>query len=179
MSGAGCEEERGGPCLPEARHEADPRARAGRGGQAGRRDHSLDPLVPAGRRPPEGAEGVAKTDDQGNFRVELTFYYGRSYSLCALDTERKRGGLAVVGPKTPDEAITIQAGPLVHVHGKYTCKELDQPVGWTNSMFLSMPERWRINEHMTKNGEFSVLLPPGRYLLQGYGGPDVEQIAGT
>ncbi len=125
--------------------------------------------------PLRGAEGVARTDDQGNFRVELTFYYGRSYSLCALDAERKRGGLAVVGPKTPVEAITIKTGPLVHVHGKYTCKDLDQPVGWTNSMFLSMPERWRINEHMNKNGELSVLLPPGRYLLQGYGGSDVEQ----
>jgi thiol-disulfide isomerase/thioredoxin len=121
------------------------------------------------------AEGVAKTDDQGQFRLELTFYYGRSESLCALDLEKKRGGLAAVGPKTPDEPITIKAGPLVHVHGKYVCKELGKPVGWTNSMFMSMPERWRICQSMTQKGEFSVLLPPGSYSLQGYGGPDVGQ----
>ncbi len=115
------------------------------------------------------AEGVVKTDAKGEFRIELTFYYGRSYALYAFDVERRRGGLAVVGPKTPDEPVTIAAGPLVHVHGKYTCNELGQPVGWTNSMFMSMPENWRINEHMTKKSEFSVLLPPGKYKLQGYG----------
>ena len=80
-----------------------------------------------------------------------------------------------VGPKTPDGPITIKAGPLVHVRGKYVCKDLGTPVGWTNSMFLSMPERWRICENMTQKGEFSVLLPPGNYSLQGYGGPDVGQ----
>jgi thiol-disulfide isomerase/thioredoxin len=121
------------------------------------------------------AEGVAKTDDQGQFRVELTFYYGRSESLCALDTQKERGGIAVVGPMTPEEPMTIKVGPLVHVHGRYVCKELGTPVGWTNSMFLSMPERWRICENMTEKAEFSVLLPPGRYSLQGYGGPDVAQ----
>jgi thiol-disulfide isomerase/thioredoxin len=126
-------------------------------------------------KPIRGFEGVAKTDDQGRFQLELTFYYGRSESLCALDVEEKRGGLAVVGPKTPDEPITIKAGPLVHVHGKYVCKELGTPVGWTNSMFLSMPERWRICENMTQKAEFSVLLPPGKYDLQGYGGPDVGE----
>jgi thiol-disulfide isomerase/thioredoxin len=126
-------------------------------------------------QPARAFEGVAKTDDQGRFQLELTFYYGRSESLCALDVEKKRGGLVAVGPKTAEEPITIKAGPLVHVRGKYVCKDLGTPVGWTNSMFLSMPERWRICENMTEKGEFSVLLPPGNYTLQGYGGPDVGQ----
>ena len=119
--------------------------------------------------------GVVKTDPEGQFRLELTFYYGRSESLCAIDFETKRGGLAAVGPKSPDEPITIQAGPLVQVHGKYVCKDLGTPVGWTNSMFMSMPENWRIAQNMTEQSEFSVLLPPGRYSLQGYGGSDVAQ----
>ncbi len=126
-------------------------------------------------RPLRAVADVVKTDEKGQFLVELTFFYGRSYSLCALDVAKKRGGLAAVGPKTPDEPITIKAGPLVHVHGKYVCKELGTPVGWTNTMFLSMPERWNVVDHMTKEGEFSVLLPPGRYHIQGYGGPDVAQ----
>jgi thiol-disulfide isomerase/thioredoxin len=126
-------------------------------------------------QPARGVEGVAKTDDQGRFRIEMTFYYGRSESLYALDIEKRRGGLAVVGPKTTDEPITIKAGPLVHVRGKYVCRELGTPVGWTNSMFLSMPENWRICENMTRKGEFSVLLPPGQYRLSGYGSSDVGQ----
>jgi thiol-disulfide isomerase/thioredoxin len=124
-------------------------------------------------KPIRGFEGVAKTDDQGRFQVDLKFYYGRSESLCALDLDKKRGGLAVVGPKTPDEPITIKAGPLIHLHGKYVCKELGTPVGWTNTMFMSMPEKWRVCENMTAKGEFSVFLPAGDYSLQGYGGTDV------
>jgi thiol-disulfide isomerase/thioredoxin len=126
-------------------------------------------------QPLRAVADVVKTDERGQFRVELTFYYGRSYSLCAVDVAKKRGGLVAVGPKTPDEPITIKAGPLVHVHGKYVCKELGTPVGWTNTMFLSMPERWNVLHHMTQKGEFSVLLPPGQYYIQGYGGPDVGQ----
>ncbi len=118
--------------------------------------------------------GTAKTDDQGQFGLEMTFLHGRSRVLYALDPERRRGGLAVVGPKTPDEPITIKAGPLVHVHGQYTCKDLGKPVGWTNSMFISMPDRSRFYQHMTKKAEFSVLLPPGTYSFQGYGESDVE-----
>jgi thiol-disulfide isomerase/thioredoxin len=126
-------------------------------------------------QPDRPALGVSKTDDQGRFRVEVTFYYGRSETLCALDLVGKRGGLAALGPKMPEEPITIRLGPLVHVHGKYVCKELGTPVGWTNTMFLSVPENGRVHSHMTKEGNFSVRLPAGRYRLQGYGGADVGQ----
>ncbi len=37
-------------------------------------------------QPPRAVEGVTKTDDQGRFQLELTFYYGRSESLCATST---------------------------------------------------------------------------------------------
>jgi thiol-disulfide isomerase/thioredoxin len=126
-------------------------------------------------QPDRAVSNIAKTDDQGQFRVEVTFYYGRPETLCALDLGRKRGGLMAVGPKTPDEPITIQAGPLVHLRGKYVCNELGTPVGWTNTMFTPAPGNGRVYSHMTKKGEFSVLLPPGRYQIRGYGGPDVGQ----
>jgi len=121
-------------------------------------------------------ETVAKTDEHGDFGAEITLYYGRSSSLLALDSDHKRGALVNIGPKTPDEPLTIKLATLVHLHGSYTCKDLGKPVGWTNTMLFSMPERWRISEYSTKQSEFSVLLPPGRYLLQGYGGSDVERI---
>lgn len=124
-------------------------------------------------QPDRAVSNVAKTDADGRFRVEITLPYSRPATLCALDHDGKRGGLAAVGPKTPDEPITIELGPLVRLHGKYVCKELGTPVGWTNTMFLSVPENSRVHSHMTKRGEFSVLLPPGRYSIRGYGGPDV------
>ncbi len=105
----------------------------------------------------------------------MTFYYGRAQSLYALDGEKKRGGLTVVGPKTADESTTIKAGPLVRVHGKYVCKELGTPVGWTNSSFLSVPEGLRVLQDLTMNGELSVLLPPGRYTLRSIPAQDFAQ----
>ncbi len=128
--------------------------------------------------PERNRREVVKTDGQGHFHIELTLPpddSGQSSGLYAFDPERHRGGLAVVGPKTPDEPITIQAGPLVHVHGKYTCKELGKPVGWTTSVFTLMPERWMIYQHFTKKAECSVLLPPGRYQLQGIGDSGVVE----
>ncbi len=108
-------------------------------------------------QPVRAFEGVAKTDDQGRFQLELTFYYGRSESLCALDVEKKRGGLVAVGPKTPDGPITIKAGPLVHVHGKYVCKDLGTPVGWTNThVHVDAREMADLREH---DAEGRVLGP--------------------
>lgn len=43
-------------------------------------------------RPVRAFEGVAKTDDQGRFQLELTFYYGRSESLCTWTSRRSGAG---------------------------------------------------------------------------------------
>jgi hypothetical protein len=94
-------------------------------------------------QPVRAVSGVARTDEQGQFRIELTFDYSRSDSLCALDVERRRGGLAVVGPNASDGPITIEARPLVHVHGKYVCNELGTPVGRTSWWSSPGPARGR------------------------------------
>ncbi len=120
--------------------------------------------------------GVVKTDSQGEFKVELAFYYGRSQALLALDAGRKHGAIATIGPKSTDQPLVFTMSPLVHVHGKYTCKELGPPVGWTNTMMMAMPANVRIEESMSDASNFSILLPPGKYKLQGYGGQDVKGI---
>ena len=120
---------------------------------------------------------ITKTDDRGQFQLELTFYSGTAQVVYALDARGKRGALAVVEPAKADEPLTLLAGPLVRVHGKYTCKELGTPVGWTNSMFFAAPARVRFGQSMSKDGVCTFLLPPGRYTLSGYGSSDVGRHA--
>ncbi len=119
---------------------------------------------------------VAKTDAQGEFKVELAFYYGRSQAWLALDAGCKHGAIATVGPESTDEPLVFTMSPLVHVHGKYTCKELGTLVGWTNTMMMAMPANVRIEESMYDALNFSILLPAGKYKLQEYGGQDVKGI---
>jgi thiol-disulfide isomerase/thioredoxin len=116
-----------------------------------------------------------KTATDGAFSVDMTFYYGRPNVLATLDTERKRGGLAVIEPKNAGEPVTIKLGPLVHFHGTYECKELGKPVGWTNTILFAMPGRVNFSNFQSQNGEFDYWLPPGNYQIQGYGSSDVAQ----
>ena len=116
-----------------------------------------------------------KTAADGSFAIEMTFYYGRPYALATLDTERKRGGLAIVEPKNAGKPVTIKVGPLVHFHAAYECKELGKPVGWTNTILFAMPGRVNFCDFQSENARFDFWLPPGQYQIQGYGSSDVAQ----
>ncbi len=128
----------------------------------------------------EGADAPyqpVKTGADGTFAIELTFYYGQSNVLAAysLDKAAKQGGLVIVEPKSAREPVTLTIGPLVRVHGSYHCKELDKPVGWTNTMVFAMPTKVRFNQYQSDDSTFEFWLPPGQYLFQGYGSSEVDK----
>ncbi len=116
------------------------------------------------------------TAADGSFAVDLTFHYGRPYALVALETEPKRGGLALVEAGSDKEPVTIKVGPLVHFHATYECKELGKPLGWTNTILFAMPGRVNFSNFQSDNSRFDFWLPPGTYEIQGYGSSDVAQI---
>ena len=116
-----------------------------------------------------------KTSADGSFTTELTFYYGRPIVLANFDKERNRGGLVLVEPKAADASITIKLGPLVHVHGKFECKELAKPVGWTNTMLFAMPGRINFVNCQSQESQVDFWLPPGTYALTAYGSSDVAR----
>jgi thiol-disulfide isomerase/thioredoxin len=116
-----------------------------------------------------------KTAADGAFSLDMTFYYGRPNVLATLDTERKRGGLALIEPKKAGEPITVKLGPLIHFHGAYECKELGKPIGWTNTIVFAMPGRVNFSNFQSQKAEFDYWLPPGNYQIQGYGSSDVAQ----
>jgi hypothetical protein len=114
----------------------------------------------------------ATTKEDGRFTVAVAFY-GRSQGLLALDKERKTGGLLVLDEKAAARPVEIKLGPLVHVHGKFGCKELDKPLKWT--MVYMMSGTSRFLGCSSEQASFSFHLPPGTYKFWGYG-TDIQDL---
>jgi hypothetical protein len=109
---------------------------------------------------------AATTKEGGQFI--LTFMsYGQVQGFLAVDTDRKHGGLCVVDPKDAKKPIEIKLAPLVHVHGKFECKELGKRPTWTNVYMMSGQSRFL--SCSSQEAEFSFYLPPGTYKFWGYG----------
>jgi len=139
--------------------------------------------------------GGGKTDTDGRFDFEAEFY-NRPTALVAVDAERKRGGLVTVAPdRSPATAlntlvgglagvamtkasdpIAIKLGPLVRVHGDFSCQELDKKVGWTNVYMMAEPGKIRVAQCMSNDSLFDLKLPAGEYLFNGYGSQVVKQM---
>jgi hypothetical protein len=112
----------------------------------------------------------ATTDAEGRFALKA--YPGRDV-LLALDKERKSGGLVLLEEKLAGKPVEIKLGPLVYVHGKFFCKELNKRPTWTNVYVMAGPARplWCISDE----AKFSFRLPPGSYKFWGYG-TDVQDV---
>ncbi|HTU92687.1 MAG TPA: hypothetical protein VMF69_21580 [Gemmataceae bacterium] len=114
----------------------------------------------------------ATTNAEGRFALPITFY-GRSEALLALDKDRKMGGLIVAEPKEATKPLTIKLVPLVHLHGKFDCKELNKRPKWTNVYIMSGQARFAMCS--SEQASFSFHLPPGTYRFWGYG-TDIQNL---
>lgn len=114
----------------------------------------------------------ATTNGEGLFTLSLTFY-GRGEALFAVDKDRKAGGLIVVEQKEAAKPLEIKLAPLVHLHGKFECKELKKPLKWTNVYIFSGPARFAMCS--SEEASFSFLLPPGTYKIWAYG-TDIQDL---
>jgi hypothetical protein len=115
---------------------------------------------------------AASTNAEGRFTLPVTFY-GRADGLLALDRERKKGGLVLVDPKDANKPVEIELVPLVHVHGRFHCKELDVRPKWTMVYMMSGPARFL--GCSSDEASFSFYLPPGKYKFWGYG-TDIQNL---
>lgn len=114
----------------------------------------------------------AFTNAEGQFTLSIAFY-GSGQALLALDRDRKSGGLIVVDPKEAAKPQTIKLAPLVHLHGKFDCKELNQRPKWTNVYILSGQARFAMCS--SEEASFSFLLPPDTYKFYAYG-TDIQRV---
>jgi thiol-disulfide isomerase/thioredoxin len=92
-------------------------------------------------------------------------------SVFAVDRNRTRGGFVTVERQASPDPVTIKLVPLVRVHGKIYCPDVGYTPDWT--MAVVHPPGDRENYlHFTHcgsmRGEFSFLLPPGKYDLAVY-----------
>jgi hypothetical protein len=109
----------------------------------------------------------ATTDAEGRFATTLTFYGPGTQALLALDKDRKTGGLALVDDKSAGKPVEIKLAPLVHVHGRFFCKELDKRPKWTSVYLMSGAVRFL--QCSSDEASFSFRVPPGAYKFWGYG----------
>jgi hypothetical protein len=115
----------------------------------------------------------AVSDNAGRFTQTLTFYGPGTQGLLALDKDRKRGGLLLVENQAAKKPVEIKLVPLVHVHGKFFCKELNKRPTWTNVYVMS--GRTRFLSCSSTEAKFSFDLPPGTYQFWGYG-TDIQNV---
>ena len=100
---------------------------------------------------------------EGRFTLAVTFR-SRKRRLTAMDKDRKLGGFAWVEEKSAGTPLEMKVAPLVRVHGRVFCKELNKRPPWIN-VFVgsdsSLLLRWSSND-----ASFSFLLPPDDYQLR-------------
>ncbi len=122
------------------------------------------------------AFGGVKTDADGRFQMSAEFY-NRPGALVAVDADRKVGGLTVVDPTKVSDSTEIKVGPLVRVHGDFSCKELDKRPEWTNVYMMFGPSKIRVAQCSSMKAAFDLQLPAGKYLFNGYGSHDLKNIS--
>ena len=112
----------------------------------------------------------------GDFTAKISS--GPRVSIFATDSAQRRGGVISVERATADKPVRVTLLPLVRVTGKIYCHEAKKIPEWTN--VVVHPTRDMENFlHFTYcgslKGEFSFLLPPGKYDLGVYSeGPNAH-----
>jgi hypothetical protein len=115
----------------------------------------------------------AKTDAHGKYTVKVPQWMTEP-ALLAIAPDRKTGGTLAYKSKESTDLPPIKLGPLVKVSGRFESKELSRKPPWTN-VYISITKQARIVQSDSCDATFAFLLPPGKYIFNGYG-QDVKGI---
>jgi thiol-disulfide isomerase/thioredoxin len=125
---------------------------------------------------------AARTDQAGRFTIDVNFWQGHEPFL-AYNKDHTRGGIVIADAKSFSKALEIRLGPLVKVHGRFSCNELGERPDWTNVYMNVMPGRLPVPRALSKlapsplrlaqctswEAKFEFLLPTSHYQFNGYG----------
>jgi thiol-disulfide isomerase/thioredoxin len=117
----------------------------------------------------QDAFAPAVADDDGRFTAKVNSY-GRDVALMAIDAGRTKGGIVVIPAADANREVEIRLAPLTHVHGKFKSDDLGRAIPWTNVYINLLPGKIRLLQNSSEAAEFSLLLPPGEYDVNAYGG---------
>jgi hypothetical protein len=111
--------------------------------------------------------------DDGRFRGSIEVHgQPEEITLLALDQSREQAALVSWNPARAAEPLEVRLQPAVRVTGSYRTDAGDIPP-WTNTYVeVVLPDGARpprVAECQSKEGRFEFRLPPGKYLLEGYG----------
>ena len=129
-----------------------------------------------GEMEPQFHPGKSAAD--GKFSIRTL---AETHHVMALDSERKRGGIAVFPKGHESEPIEISLGPLVKVRGRFAGTE-GKPLPWSHASLNLPTDPTRPLDHMpvafggSHESRFEFLVPAGRYVLEftGHTTPAVE-----
>ncbi|HEY2251656.1 MAG TPA: TlpA disulfide reductase family protein [Planctomycetaceae bacterium] len=111
----------------------------------------------------------------GRFRATTKQRFGSA--IFAVDADQRRGGFATARHGSEDP-LTITLKPLARVTGEIFCEQAERTPDWTMAVVHAPGDahnEWLIARCGSLKGEFSFLLPPGRYDLDVYStGPDAH-----
>jgi len=122
--------------------------------------------------------GGGKTDAEGRFLIEAEFYR-RPGPLMAVNVERTAGGWITVDPANVPDSADITAGPMVRVHGNFSCNDLKQRPEGTVVYMMSLDGKVRLTQCLSDKATFDMRLPVGKYRFHGYGPQDTTTINKT
>ncbi len=105
--------------------------------------------------------------------------------MLTYNRDHTRGGIVIIDPKSSTNPVEIRLGPLVRVHGQFSCNDLGERPDGTNVYMNVMPGRLpvprllnklapsplRLAQCSSQEARFSFLLPPGHYQFHGYSNP--------
>ena len=128
-----------------------------------------------GRMQAVNPHGVS-TDKEGRFAFPKP---RRAYAILAIDAMQRRGGMFVLNGQDENSWTTIRLQPLVHLHGKLRIAGTGTAPEWSH-VYIRLPEdlrkplaNLRVAGCGSLEGAFSLMLPPGDYVLRAYSeGPD-------
>lgn len=120
---------------------------------------------------PKAYEAVTSAAD-GSFSLTLTRELPTM--LIAYASDGAQSGSVLV-----DEAgrtdLQIALARSVRVRGNFVARHLGGPIPWTNLYIWSTDRKHRPVSCASDQAKFDLLLPPGKYQLEGYG-TDVTQV---
>jgi hypothetical protein len=144
-------------------------------------------VVDARGKPVRKVEVAASWDfSEGEPRGYQSVTTGRDGSFSGLQIRRfpamllaysANGKLAgsVVADAAGRDDLEIVLRRTVRVRGDFVSEKLEGRIPWTNAYIWSADRKHRMLMCASNEAKFDLLLPPGEYLLQGYG-TDVNKV---
>jgi len=119
---------------------------------------------------PSGFRRSKATDVPGTVVLTQEIYRAdQAFTFLAFDIGRRLGGIAVVPPTSRSRPIEVTLEPIVRVSGRFAYSTDGKAPEFTITYVYTADGDHRVMRCRGSEGEIDLWLPPGEWLLRGYG----------